>query len=185
MDLSIPVRVEMKYAGGSLAVATWDDRRPICVRRPEATGALLMRGPDSSLSLRRGSCTWHVQMSSVASLVPSTPDMPADFSPQTSSAQNASSGAPDGFSPFEKSPFDVASKSCRIKRCYEDFVERSARRNRRNVSRNVQEFKSLKSNEKRRKGKFVEREIILGEGKIGEGKSSRRMVLKDRKGESR
>lgn len=51
MDLSIPVRVEMKYAGGSLAVATWDDRRPICVRRPEATGALLMRGPDSSLSL--------------------------------------------------------------------------------------------------------------------------------------
>lgn len=117
MDLSIPVRVEMKYAGGSLAVATWDDRRPICVRRPEATGALLMRGPDSSLSLRRGSCTWHVQMSSVASLVPSTPDMPADFSPQTSSAQNASSGAPDGFSPFEKSPFDVASKSCRIKRC--------------------------------------------------------------------
>lgn len=40
-----------------IAVATWDDRRPICVRRPEATGALLMRGPDSSLSLRRGSCT--------------------------------------------------------------------------------------------------------------------------------
>lgn len=51
MDLSIPVRVEMKYAGGSLAAATWDDRRPICVRRPEATGALLMRGPDSSLSV--------------------------------------------------------------------------------------------------------------------------------------
>lgn len=48
MDLSIPVRVEMKYAGGSLAVATWDDRRPICVRRPEATGALLMRGPSLS-----------------------------------------------------------------------------------------------------------------------------------------
>lgn len=44
---------------------------------------------------------------------------------------------------------------------------------------------TLKSNEERRKGKFVEREITLGEGKIGEGKSSRRMVLKDRKGESR
>lgn len=49
MDLSISVRVEMKYAGGSLAAATWDDRRPIYVRRPEASGALLMRGPDSSL----------------------------------------------------------------------------------------------------------------------------------------
>lgn len=45
MDHSIPVRGEMKYAEEPLADGTWDDRRPIYVRRPEATGALLMREP--------------------------------------------------------------------------------------------------------------------------------------------
>lgn len=48
MDLSIPVRGKMKYAGESLAMDIWDDRRPIYVRRPEASSALLMRGLDSS-----------------------------------------------------------------------------------------------------------------------------------------
>lgn len=93
-------------------------------------------------------------MSSVASLVPSTPDMPADFSPQTSSAHSSpkrrffARGA-TRFFPFEKSPF-ASRSNYRIKRCCEDFVRRSMRRNRRNVSRDPWSLNlQLKCNQKK------------------------------------
>lgn len=96
-------------------------------------------------------------MSSVASLVPSTPDMPADFSPQTSSAHSSpkrrffASGA-TRFFPFEKSPF-ASRSNYRIrlsKRSCEDFVRRSMRRNRRNVSRDLRSLNlQLKCNQKK------------------------------------
>lgn len=107
-------------------------------------------------------------MSSVASLVPSTPDMPADFSPQTSSAhssRNAASSlrAPDGFSLLLRNhhvrieiEYWIKEKNTKIlcersKEC----IERRTR---------SAEFK-CSSWKWSGKGKFVEREITLGAGR--------------------